>query len=69
MNWGRSPILACGPILLLSACGNGSTSPSPQQNRQLANADALLDAAPDSLSNIDENALGQAENVSANADQ
>lgn len=62
MKWGRTPIRACGPflLLLLSSCQHDST-PTPEQNRQLANADALLNSAPDRLSNIDENALGSAE--------
>ena len=59
MKWGRSPILAGGPFLflLLSACGSASTSPTPEQNRDLDNAELLLNAAPESLSNIDENTL------------
>lgn len=63
MKRGRTPIVACGPFLLallLVSCGSESSTPSPEQNRQLANADALLNEAPRSLSNIDENGLGRA---------
>ena len=69
MKKGRAPILACGLFLclpILASCGSESTAPTPEQNQQLANADALLNSAPDSLSNIDENALGAATNNSDN---
>jgi hypothetical protein len=61
MKKGRAPALACGLFLCLPAlasCGSGSTAPTPEQNQQLTNADELLNSAPESLSNIDENALG-----------
>jgi len=61
MKKGRAPALACGLFLCLSfltSCGSGGTAPTPEQNQQLANADELLNSAPDSLSNIDGNALG-----------
>jgi hypothetical protein len=56
------PILACGPFLclLLAACSGGDGTPTPEQNRQLANTEAMLNAAPVGLSNIDENGLGDA---------
>jgi hypothetical protein len=67
MKRGRTPIRACGPFLflLLASCGSDEGKPTAEQNRQLANADALLNSAPDSLSNIDENALGPAERNSS----
>lgn len=61
------PIVACGLFLcpeLLTGCGGRNTAPTPEQNRQLANADAMLNAAPGNLSNIDESAV---ENSAANA--
>jgi hypothetical protein len=67
MKKGRSPVLASGLFLCLPAlasCGSESSTPSPEQNQQLANADALLNSAPDSLSNIDENILGAPTNNS-----
>ena len=60
MNLGRMPFLACGPFLLallLGACGT-RTAPSAEENRQLDNAAEMLDAAPETLGNIDSNALG-----------
>lgn len=71
MNKGRTSIVACGPFLflLLSSCGGDNGTPTPEQNRQLANADALLNSAPESLSNIDGNILGPAETNSRQADQ
>jgi hypothetical protein len=57
---GRMPFLACGPFvfaLLLGACGN-RTAPSAEENRQLDNAAEMLDAAPQTLENVDANALG-----------
>ena len=66
MNKGRTPQRACGPFLLLlvAACSGGS-SPSSADNRQLDEAANLLDAAPDELSNIDENALRESERGNA----
>jgi hypothetical protein len=64
MKKGRAPILACGLFLCLSSCGSESTAPTSEQNLQLANADELLNSAPDSLSNIDDNALGAPSNNS-----
>jgi len=61
MKKGRAPALACGLFLclpILTSCGSGDTAPTPEQNQQLANADELLNSAPETLSNIDENALG-----------
>lgn len=62
MNKGRTPKLACGPFLffLLCSCGSHDDTPTPQENAQLANSDALLNSAPDTLSNIDGNMLGPA---------
>jgi len=57
---GRMPALACGPFLLallLGACGD-RTAPSAEENRQLDNAAEMLDEAPQTLGNIDSNALG-----------
>lgn len=68
---GRMPLLACGPFLfplLLTACGD-RTTPSAEENRQLENASEMLDAAPEMLSNIDENALGPADENSINRDE
>jgi hypothetical protein len=65
------PLRACGPFLLallLAACGNG-TSPSAEENRQLDNAAEMLDAAPQTLSNIDDNALGPDDGNSVNRDE
>ncbi len=65
---GRMPLLACGPFLLAllaSACSDG-TSPSAEENRQLDNAAEMLDSAPDTLANIDENALNSLEGASEN---
>ena len=67
MTKGRTPLLACGPFLmlaLLGSCGDRST-PSAEQNRQLDNAAEMLDAAPQALGNIDSNALGPAGNALA----
>lgn len=64
---GRMPYLACGPFvlaLLLGACGN-KTVPSAEQNRQLDNAAEMLDAAPQTLENIDANAIGPVDTNSA----
>jgi len=69
MKKGRAPLLACGLFLCLQAlasCGSETTAPTPEQNQQLASADALLNSAPDSLSNIDGNALGAAASNSDN---
>jgi hypothetical protein len=63
MKKGRAPVLASGLFLCLLAlvsCGREGTSPTPEQNQQLANADDLLNSAPATLSNIDGNALGAA---------
>ena len=71
MMKGRMPRLACGPFLLalmLAACGNG-TKPSAEENRELDNAAEMLDAAPQMLSNIDENALGPTEGNALNRDE
>jgi len=60
MKTGRTPIMACGLFLCLPAlisCGSESTAPTPEQNHELANADEMLNSAPNTLSNIDENAL------------
>lgn len=64
---GRMPLMACGPFvfaLLLGACGSKS-APSAEQNRQLDNAAEMLDAAPQTLGNIDANALGRVDSNSA----
>ena len=55
------PALACGPFLLaalLGGCGEDSR-PSAHDNAQLDNAAEMLDAAPNTLADIDENALGE----------
>ena len=57
------PYRACGPFflsLLLGACGDGSR-PSAAENEQLNNAAEMLNAAPDALANIDDDALGETE--------
>jgi hypothetical protein len=67
---GRMPLLACGPILLalsLSSCGDRDT-PSAEENRQLDNAAEMLDAAPDALSNIDENTLEESDSNAVSKD-
>lgn len=67
MDKGRAPRRVCGPFLmalLLCACGD-RTAPSAEENRQLDNTAEMLDSAPGSLSNIDENELGPAEPNSA----
>ena len=59
MDKGRTAYRLCGPFLLavlLMGCGSGST-PSSEDNRQLANAEEMLNSAPDELSGIDSNAL------------
>jgi len=59
MDKGRTAYRLCGPFLLsvlLAACGSGSV-PSSEDNRQLANAEEMLNSAPDELSGIDSNAL------------
>ena len=59
MDKGRTAYRLCGPFLLavlLAACGSGSI-PSSEDNRQLANAEEMLNSAPDELSGIDSNAL------------
>ncbi len=64
------PSLACGPFLLallLAGCGEPS-APSAEENRQLDEAARMLDAAPDTLANIDENGVGDAESNSVNLD-
>ena len=64
---GRMPTLACGPFVLaflLGACGD-RTSPSTEENRQLDNAAEMLDAAPQTLGNVDSNPLGAADNATA----
>jgi hypothetical protein len=63
MDKGRTPYMASGPFLLsvvLAACSPAST-PSSEDNRQLANAEEMLNSAPGELSDIDENALAQDE--------
>ena len=70
MNKGRMPVLACGPFLLalaLASCGD-RTIPSAEEKRQLDNAAAMLDNAPDELANIDENALGAADSNALSRD-
>ncbi|MCL6678806.1 hypothetical protein LZ519_05675 [Sphingomonas sp. RG327] len=67
---GRMPLLACGPFLLalsLSSCREPDT-PSAEENRQLDNAAEMLDAAPDALSNIDENTLEESDSNALNTD-
>ena len=64
MKKGRTPMWACGPFLLallLGACGE-RTRPSAEESEQLNNAAEMLDAAPDALANIDENALSEPAN-------
>ena len=70
MDKGRMPVRACGPFLLallLGACGS-KTTPSAEENRQLDNAAEMLDAAPQSLENIDANALGPVDSNTAATD-
>lgn len=59
------PRLACGPFLLalafLQACGGDSESPTAEQNAELDRAEEMLNEAPADLSEIDENALGDAQ--------
>lgn len=65
------PRLACGPFVLaflVAGCGN-RTAPSAEQNRQLDNAAEMLDAAPQTLGNIDSNALGPVDANSINMDE
>lgn len=67
MKKGHAPVLACGLFLCaaaLASCGRESTAPTAEQNQQLANADELLNSAPETLSNIDENSLGAPSNDS-----
>lgn len=64
------PHRACGPLLLallLCACADDSR-PSAAQNDQLDNAAEMLNAAPDVLAGIDDNALGEPVKTSANQD-
>lgn len=68
---GRMPVLACGPFLLafaLASCGD-RTSPSAQESRQLDNAAAMLDNAPDELAKVDGNALDAADSNALNRDE
>ena len=65
MNWGRMLNRACGPFLLallLGACGP-ETRPSAEDDARLNEAAEMLDEAPETLSNIEEN---QFEGAAAN---
>ena len=55
------PALACGPVVLaLLLCAGGDASvPSAEENAQLDNAAEMLNSAPDALEGIDENAIDQ----------
>ena len=59
---GRMPRWACGPFLMLVALASCSEDsyPSQAENEQLENAAEMLDSAPATLEDIDENALGEA---------
>ena len=64
---GRMPRLACGPFLfalLLAGCGEDSR-PSAAEDEQLNNAAELLDSAPETLEGVDDDALGNASDNSA----
>ena len=54
MTKGRPLFWATGPFfcLVLLSCGD-PTAPSTEESWQLDNAEAMLNAAPDELSNID----------------
>lgn len=49
-------LIAC-TIVLLTGCERDSGAPSSQQNRDLQEAERMLEEAPNSLDEIDENAL------------
>ena len=64
MKKGRTPKWACGPFLLALLLGSCAerTKPSAEESEQLDNAAEMLDSAPDTLANIDGNALGEPAN-------
>lgn len=63
------PIVACGLFLCLAflgGCGSRNSAPTPEQNRQLANADEMLNEAPEALANVDANAMDRPPQGGAN---
>jgi hypothetical protein len=65
MNKDRIRYGACGPFLftlLLTACAE-DTRPSADESAQMNEAEAALNSAPDALSDIDANALGESSNA------
>ena len=62
MTKGRPPLRASGPFfcLLLLSCGS-STEPSAEESRRLDNAEEMLNAAPDELSDVDAGDMPQPE--------
>ena len=60
--------IACAALALTAACGSDSEMPTAEQDRGMNDAAAMLDKAPDSLSNVDESGLSAEREVEAAAE-